>query len=69
MQPTSSYTPYYCEENVYKLCEALLRQHKNDLYVIFISNRQKQVQTAHPATPILLLHSVQAPSNGSNPEV
>lgn len=39
----SSYTPYYCEENVYKLCEALLEEHNKDLYVVFISNKERRV--------------------------
>lgn len=36
------YTPCYCEENVYKLCERLL-DHSAELHAVFVSNVHKQV--------------------------
>ena len=36
------YTPCFCEENAYKLCEQLIDQ-PFDLHVAFISNRNRQV--------------------------
>lgn len=36
------YTPCFCEENAYKLCERLI-QEPCELYVAFTSNRQRQV--------------------------
>ena len=41
------YTACYCEENVYKLCSALLDAglaHMDQLYAVFISNRSKMVR-------------------------
>ena len=43
------YTPYFCEENSYKLCEQLV-QRPFDVYVAFISNRNRQVGS-RPADP------------------
>ena len=60
MRQGSSYTPYYCEENVYKLCERLLSQNKKDLYVVFISNQERQV--ADPACHRQNCSVVPAPS-------
>ncbi|KAF8212390.1 N-terminal glutamine amidase-domain-containing protein [Mycena galopus ATCC 62051] len=36
------YTPFYCEENIYLLCEAFLLQ-QEDVSVVFISNENKTV--------------------------
>lgn len=44
------YTAFYCEENVYKLCEQL-ETLSCELYAVFVSNQHKQV------TPLLLLMS------------
>lgn len=43
------YTYCYCEENIYKLCESLLKhkkellEEKEELFVVFISNEAKKV--------------------------
>ena len=41
------YTPYYCEENIYRLCETLtgIQGYCKELYVVFISNDEKKVQS------------------------
>ena len=42
----TQHTPCYCEENVYLLCQALVKQDaEEELYVIFISNAEKKVFT------------------------
>ncbi|KAJ7632478.1 N-terminal glutamine amidase-domain-containing protein [Roridomyces roridus] len=38
--PTTIYTPYYCEENVYLACEAMASE---DVSAVFISNHEKTV--------------------------
>ncbi|KAJ7685043.1 N-terminal glutamine amidase-domain-containing protein [Mycena polygramma] len=40
--PQMVYTPFYCEENIYVLCEALLSR-KAEVSVVFISNESKTV--------------------------
>ncbi len=44
-QQPFAYTPYYCEENIYKLCQQLTAQEAYDgeLFAVFISNREKLV--------------------------
>ncbi|CAL8466604.1 g6140 [Coccomyxa elongata] len=44
-QQPFAYTPYYCEENIYKLCQQLTAQedYDGDLFAVFISNREKLV--------------------------
>lgn len=38
------HTPCYCEENVYLLCQSLIKQGAvEELYVVFISNFEKKV--------------------------
>ncbi|XP_077241682.1 amino-terminal glutamine amidohydrolase isoform X2 [Tasmannia lanceolata] len=49
---TFSHTPFYCEENVYSLCKKLsstgvARDDAFDLFVMFISNEDKQVPLWH----------------------
>lgn len=55
------YTPYFCEENIYKLCQQLTGQQDYDgeLFAVFISNREKLVSSVsrrcilrHECTPI-----------------
>ncbi|KAL8489533.1 hypothetical protein ACS0TY_025445 [Phlomoides rotata] len=46
------HTPYYCEENVYLLCEKLrddgiAKPDGSDLYVVIISNEKKQIPLWH----------------------
>ncbi|CAA6662132.1 unnamed protein product [Spirodela intermedia] len=46
--PSFTYTPFYCEENVYFLCKKLslfgiADPKSNDLFAVFISNEEKQV--------------------------
>lgn len=36
------YTPCFCEENAYKLCERLCK-HSSQVYVVFVSNPSRQV--------------------------
>jgi hypothetical protein len=40
-----TYTPYFCEENIYKLCQQLTGQQDYDgeLFAVFISNEEKLV--------------------------
>ena len=42
-----SYIPYYCEENIYKLCEALtgVDGYNKELFAIFISNDERKVRS------------------------
>ncbi|KAJ6496535.1 N-terminal glutamine amidase-domain-containing protein [Mycena vitilis] len=40
--PQMVYTPFYCEENIYILCEALL-SHKEVVSAVFISNESKTI--------------------------
>uniref|UniRef100_A0A804PZQ0 Protein N-terminal glutamine amidohydrolase n=1 Tax=Zea mays TaxID=4577 RepID=A0A804PZQ0_MAIZE len=47
-----THTPCYCEENVYMLCNELIRTGVadpagTDLYVVFISNEEKKVPLWH----------------------
>lgn len=46
LQPFS-YTPYYCEENIYKLCQTLTESdgYNKELFAIFISNDEKKVRS------------------------
>ena len=41
------YTPYYCEENIFKLCETLtgVPGYNNELFAVFISNEEKKVRS------------------------
>lgn len=46
------HTPYYCEENAYRLCKNLCAagvadREGSDLYVVFISNDKKQIPLWH----------------------
>ncbi|GMI77123.1 Gln-specific amino-terminal (Nt)-amidase [Hibiscus trionum] len=46
------HTPFYCEENVYFLCKKLCSSgiadaHGSDLFVLFISNENKQIPLWH----------------------
>ncbi|KAF7295055.1 Nt-Gln-amidase domain-containing protein [Mycena indigotica] len=42
--PETTYTPFYCEENVWRLCDALSRQSSPlDASAVFISNEYKTV--------------------------
>lgn len=50
--PRFHHTPFYCEENVYLLCKKLAadgiaRSDGSDLFVIFISNENKQIPLWH----------------------
>ena len=52
------YTPCFCEENAYKLCQQLIHQ-PIDLYVVFISNRNRQVGSfRHRLAFVCMLHTV-----------
>ena len=46
LQPFS-YIPYYCEENIYKLCQALTDTdgYNKELFAVFISNDEKKVRS------------------------
>lgn len=48
------YTPCFCEENAYKLCERLIKE-PFELYVAFISNRRRQVGGSADALNIDLI--------------
>ncbi|KAI3955363.1 hypothetical protein MKW98_018464 [Papaver atlanticum] len=46
------HTPCYCEENVYRLCKKLIKlgladEDGKDLFVVFISNKDKQIPLWH----------------------
>ncbi|CAO1371188.1 unnamed protein product [Diamesa serratosioi] len=44
--PDCSYVSCYCEENVWKLCEQVKKQHPNELsksYAVFVSNERRTV--------------------------
>ncbi|XP_057249137.1 protein N-terminal glutamine amidohydrolase isoform X1 [Beta vulgaris subsp. vulgaris] len=50
--PQFDHTPYYCEENVYRLCKKLCSSgmadtEGSDLFVVFISNDKKQIPLWH----------------------
>ncbi|KAJ6455725.1 N-terminal glutamine amidase-domain-containing protein [Mycena sanguinolenta] len=40
--PETTYTPFYCEENIYLLCQAFISR-QEDVSVVFISNENKTV--------------------------
>jgi hypothetical protein len=40
--PETVYTPFYCEENIYLLCEAFMAQ-QEDASAIIVSNELKTV--------------------------
>ena len=46
--PQFLYTPYYCEENIYKLCETLtgVPGYNKELYVVFISNEESKARSS-----------------------
>ena len=46
-----AYCPYYCEENIYKLCEAFAADdgYNKELSVVFISNDEGKVQSCSKA--------------------
>lgn len=46
LQPFS-YIPYYCEESIYKLCQALTDTdgYNKELFAVFISNDEKKVRS------------------------
>lgn len=41
------YHPYYCEENIYKLCETItgINGYNKELFAVFISNEEKKVRS------------------------
>ena len=49
------YTPFFCEENAYKLCERLCK-HSSQVYVVFVSNPSRQVSKSclHHTRPNLV---------------
>ena len=42
-----AYCPYYCEENIYKLCETFAADdgYNKELSVVFISNDERKVRS------------------------
>ena len=40
-----TYTDYYCEENIYHICQRLTDHTNGQLYVVFISNEQRMART------------------------
>lgn len=52
LQPQYDHTPFFCEENVYRLCKKLCSTgvadtEGSDLFVVFISNDKKQIPLWH----------------------
>jgi hypothetical protein len=56
--PQTVYTPFYCEENIYLLCEAFVSQ-REEVSAVFISNKLKTVVTfmIHYRSPLIQLVS------------
>ncbi|KAL3153727.1 Protein N-terminal glutamine amidohydrolase [Trebouxia sp. C0010 RCD-2024] len=60
------YTPCFCEENAYKLCERLI-QEPCELYVAFTSNRQRQVSGVGHAFGLFMKHAIDVVIGGRYP--
>ncbi|KAJ7751997.1 N-terminal glutamine amidase-domain-containing protein [Mycena metata] len=54
--PDTVHTPFYCEENVYLLCEAFVSQ-QEEVSAVFISNEQKTSHVVWDYHVVLLLRS------------